>query len=261
MSINHILRGLLTGVTKNAPSILTGLGVVGVVTTTALAVQATPKAINEIDALKTIASRRRDIPKEDVVLSKKDIFYATWKLYIPTAISGIATISAIFGSHYAHARRGAAIAGAYAVADKALQEYQTSVKEFLGEKEHQKVLDKVVEKEVEKNPPSSEITLSTDESKVLCYDTITGRYFKSDIETIRRAENDINEIILKDMYASLNDFYERIGLQRTSMGETLGWNLDRMLNLSFSSTLTVDSKPCLSVLYDTYPVLDYYKLS
>ena len=81
----------------------------------------------------------------------------------------------------------------------------------------------------------------------------------SSMETLRKVQNDMNKIILDDMYASLNDFYYRIGLDPMNLGEELGWTIDGLIELKFSSRLSEDGQPCLVVNYETLPRSDFYR--
>lgn len=52
---------------------------------------------------------------------------------------------------------------------------------------------------------------------------ISGRYFKSDIEKLKRAANDLSRRMLDEGYISLNDFYYEIALPETKLGDELAW--------------------------------------
>jgi hypothetical protein len=88
-----------------------------------------------------------------------------------------------------------------------------------------------------------------------------GRYFLSDMDTIKRAINDINyDISSGDMYASLNDFYSKIGLKPVDIGDDLGWNLDdRGLDVTFHSQIAENGTPCLVLIYNIAPKYGYNK--
>ena len=97
--------------------------------------------------------------------------------------------------------------------------------------------------------------------KQLCYDGISGRYFESDIQTIRAAVNTINETMVYEMYASLGDFYNEIGLPPTTLSDELGWNLDDgQLEISYGSAISDDGRPCITLDYHVAPRYDFAKL-
>lgn len=137
-----------------------------------------------------------------------------------------------------NARRNAALATAYTLSESALKDYQGKVIEMFGEKKNEAVKDAVAKDKVEKNPVVTREVIITEKGNTLCYDAISGRYFKSDIEKIKKAECELNRQMLDDMYVSLNDFYYEIGLDSVKLGDELGWNVDSgYIDLSFSSQL------------------------
>src|SRR4029077_1725955 len=100
-----------------------------------------------------------------------------------------------------------------------------------------------------KTPPPSTLIIADD--KVLCKDLYSGRYFQSTLEDIKAAVNYINFQINNDNYASLTDFWERIGLEKTSDSDEIGWNNDCLLEVLFGSALTAKNTPCVTVEFRT----------
>jgi hypothetical protein len=95
----------------------------------------------------------------------------------------------------------------------------------------------------------------------LCYDTLSGRYFKSDAETIRQAANNVNERIFHDMWAPLNEFWSYLGLDPTVLGDEVGFNMDHLVRITFTSHLVPGKNvPCLAVTFTGLPVADYGKV-
>ena len=170
-----------------------------------------------------------------------DVFKTTWKCYIPAAISGAASVAFLLGSNSVHAKRNAAIATAYKLSETALTDYKKEVIETIGEEKAKLIQDKVAQKHVDEHPVSNNQVVIAGSGKQLCYDGISGRYFESDIQTIRAAVNTINETMVYEMYASLGDFYNEIGLPPTTLSDELGWNLDDgQLEISYGSAISDD---------------------
>ena len=241
---------------KHSPEILLGLGIAGMVTTTVLSVRATPKAMALIEEEKL----RRYHEFDDDTLTKLDVVKVAWKPYIPAAITGVASISCLIGSSSVNARRMTALTAAYQLSETALSDYREKIIETIGEKKEKTVRDKVNKDKVDKNPTSKSEVIVTSKGSTLCFDPISGRYFKSDIEKIKRAINELNRKMLLENYVSLNDFYEEIGLARTSTGDRLGWNTDTgLLDLNFSSQLSEEGKPCLVIDFKVMPKYDFDK--
>ena len=94
---------------KKSPEILIGVGITGMISSTVMAVTATPKALILIEAEKS--------KKEVDILSAKDIVKVTWKCYIPAVATGILGAGCIIGSSAVNAKRNAALAAAYTLSE------------------------------------------------------------------------------------------------------------------------------------------------
>lgn len=126
---------------------------------------------------------------------------------IPAAVTGALSTAAVVGSNHISAKRNAALVTAYALSDSMLHEYRKRVVEKLGEKKEQEIRDDIDREAVEQNPPSKDvIVMSENSANTLCFDAGFGRYFHSDIETIRRAVNRLNHDMMNGFYGytSLN---------------------------------------------------------
>ena len=240
---------------KRSPEILTGIGIAGMITTTILAVRATPKALELIEEQK----------EEESVdeLSSFEVVKVAWKPYIPAIVTCIASTACLIGASSVNTKRNAALATAYKLSETALSEYREKVVETIGEKKERIVRDKVAEERVKKNPVSKNEVIVTGNGKTLCFDPISGRYFMCSIETIKKAENTLNKQMLHDIsgYVSLNEFYDELGLDHTSVGDDLGWNTDQLIDIDFSSQLNDNGEPSVVLDYLVAPKCDYYKFS
>ena len=247
--LGDIFKSVKTSVKKHSPEILTGIGIGGMVTSTVLAVKATPKA------LRMIEQEEQDRGEQ---LTKTEVIKTTWKCYIPSAVIGTVSIGCLIGASSVNTRRNAALATAYKISETALTEYREKVVETIGEKKEKTVRESIAKDKIDKNPVSKNEVVITGKGETLCYDSISGRYFKSDIEKLKRAVNDLNRLMRDELYISLNEFYYEIGLDGIGIGDTLGWNIDRgYIDLSFSSQLADDGTPCLVVQYSLEPRYDY----
>ena len=245
------IKGVLE---RHAPEILTGIGVAGMVTTTILAVKATPKAgllIND---------RKDELEVEK--LSATELVKTTWKCYIPAAVTCGASIACLVGASSVNFKRNAALATAYKLSEAALSEYKDAVIETIGEKKEQSVRDKVAEERLKKNPVSKSEVIVTGNGTTLCYDPVGNSYFKSNIQQIESAKNKLNARMLSENYVSLNDFYDELGIGPTKLGDDLGWDIykDGLIDIAFSSRLAEDGTPCLVMDYSVAPRYEYYKV-
>lgn len=243
------LKQLGKFVDSNSPVILTGMGLAGMITTVVFGIKATPKAEKIIKCEESQLERP---------LTKVEIVKHTWKCYIPTVAIGAASAACIIGGQSVSLRRNAVLAGLYAFTDNTLKEYQDKVIETVGEKKNTDILDGMAKDIVDQNPVN-ELNVIRAGGDHLCYDPLTGRYFRSDIELINRAVNNLNKCLIDDRYETLNDFYYLLGLPEVDsiVGEDLGWNTDKLLNLGFSSQLASNGEPCIVLRYYVAPKFEY----
>lgn len=230
-----LLSSVVKAVKANAPEILTGLGVTGVITTSYL----TGKASYH-------ASRDEDAP---IDMSNKEKIQRYWKLYVPAAISGALTIGCIIGASKGNNKRTAAAVTAYSITEKAFSEYKEKVIEEVGKGKEQKFRDQVVQDRVLAKGPTGEVLLGNGKH-VLCCELYTHRYFRSEMEALRKAQNDVNAWVVNTRSATLDDFYSLIGLTSTTTSGKLGWEDDRLMELTFTTVLAEDGEPCLAFDYN-----------
>lgn len=241
-------KNVKRSIKKHGPAILTGFGIAGMIATTFLAVQATPKAIILIEDKKEI---KAELEEECTPI---DIVKVAWKPYIPAMITGVLSIGCLIGAHSAHTRRYATLAAAYTLSESSLRDYRDKVIETIGEKKEKEVQDALAKEKVEKNPVSNCEVIITERGNTLCFDTISGRYFKSDIDKIKKAVNEINRELLDEMFITLNELYYELGLGRIAIGDDLGWDIaNGLIEVYFSSQLDEYENPCLVLNYPTPP--------
>ena len=237
--------------TKYSPGILTGIGITGMIGATFMAVKATPKALYLIEAKKEESEVEELTPVETVK--------TCWKCYIPATLATVLSVICLIGASTVSAKRNAALATAYSISEAALREYQEKVVEVVGEKKEKAVRDAVAKDQIDRDPVTkSEVVIIDSNSNTLCYEPLSGRYFKSTIDKIKKAEIELDRQMIQEMYVSLNDFYWEIGLDGTDLGDKMGWNLSKgYMDLSFSSQLADDGTPCAVIVYGIPPVYDY----
>ena len=252
LNITNFIKSTQVALSKHSPEILTGLGIAGMITTTVLAVKATPKARRESEEFEEcILCNHEKIKPMDAVK-------ITWKHYIPAAVTGTVSIACLIGASSVNVRRNAALATAYKLSETALTEYKSKVVETIGEKKERVIKDAIDKDKIEKNPVTQQNVIVTGKGETLCYDELFGRYFTSDIDKLKKIENELNRRMRDEMYISLNEFYYEVGLDGVKAGDDIGWNIDRgYIELDFSSQLSTDGRPCLVVSFGNQPRYDY----
>lgn len=249
-----LLKDVQMFASKHSPEILTGLGIAGMITTTVLAVKATPKALTLIDEKKEELELQ---PKDN--LTPVETIKAAWKCYIPAAITGVSSVACLIGATSVNAGRNAALATAYNLSTTALSEYKEKVIETIGEKKEQIVRNKVAEERIAKEPVNQSAIIVSGNGNTRCFDTITKRRFTSDIESIKSIVNELNRrMVSGEDYISLNEFYYELGLDGSSIGDELGWNVsDGLIELDYSAQLDTDGTPCIVIDYAIAPKRGY----
>lgn len=254
MNLSRLFANAERFLSNNSPTILTALGVTGTITTAFLTAKATVRAV-ELIAEET-KEARTSTGDSGYEFHNKAKAKLVWTLYIPPVGTCVVTIVSIILANRIGMRRAAAIAAAYSVSERAFAEYRDQVVERMGDRRERNMRDEIAQDRVAKTPVRE--VIMTDGGRVLCFDTMSGRYFESDMEHLRKAQNDMNYQILNDTYATLHDFYKMIGLPPTRYSSEVGWSSSQLLEIHFATCLSENGRPCISIDYSSYPIRDYY---
>lgn len=250
-------------VKRNASTILTCVGAVGVVATSVMAVKATPKVLSIID--------KAEEEKGDK-LTKWEKVKMAGPAYIPAVLMGAGTIACIFGANIISKRQQATLMSAYALLDSSYKEYKNKVDELYGEEAGEKIRE-----EIAKDKYTGDVELS-DDDKELFYDFFSGRYFNATKEAVLRAEYELNRELYVNGYACVNTFYECLNnsdVRPRPEYDELGWTCGQLESMywhtwiEFEHTETnVDAYeedeyhglPCTIIYMPLEPVIDaeYY---
>ena len=243
---------------ENRSTLLTAVGVVGTVSTAVLTGRASFKAAQMITE-----EEYRLREETDFEYVKLDIQTATkmvWPLYIPPVGVGVLTIASIITANRLDAQKAAALAAAYGVSERTLNEYKAKVVEKLGENREQKLRDEIAADRIQNDPVENKQVIIAGSGEVLCYDNISGRYFQSSMEELRQAENKVNYELIHHNEASLSFFYEKVGLPPTRHSNEVGWNSNNLLEINYSTQMSTDGRPCIVVDFVVGPMTGYGNL-
>ena len=232
---------------RNSSSILTGIGAVGVVVTSVMAVKATPKAIN-------IIREAKEEKGED--LTAIETIRVAGPIYIPAVISGVSTIACIFGANILNKRSQAALASAYAFLDNSYKEYKNKVSELYGDDANNNIREEIAKDKYK------DYSNSFTDDKQLYFDEYSGRYFQSTPEDIQKAEYDLNRVLALFGEASVNDWLGFLGLDPIEEGSVTGWSFMayaevQMCWVDFRHTLTKidDDMECEIIEFANAPLV------
>lgn len=261
-------------ITNNAEDILTGTGIVGTVATAVLTGRASFKAQKEIheaelhlapfphddDEVKkdrTSSQRFAGLPD----LDRGEVIKLVWPYFIPPVLVGSATIGSIFWANRMSAQKAAALVAAAGLANDRLDEYKAKVSEKLTGPKAKAIDDEIAQDQVDAKPTSQQVIIIAG-GDALCFDTMSGRYFRSSIEQIKRAEAEVNQMMFDSQMASLSDFYEHIGLDRTGISDLLGWNSleEGIIEFKITTTTSDDQQPCFAITPSRNPEPGFTKM-
>lgn len=210
------------------PNALTAGTVVGVVSTTGLAIRATFKAsdaLNEYD--------------EDEELDVFDKLRIVSKYYIGTTLSGLATIGMAIGANRASAWQSATVASGCAVVQELAEKTQKKLEASEKNSEEKSVqLNKAM---LSETPP---------DRYLWCRDSQTGAMFKTNKEILDHADGQIRERFQKDQWTTINELYSMIGVDRVEIGDDyIISDTDRLHPLDITPVFGEDGSIQLKLFY------------
>lgn len=183
--------------------------------------------------------------------SRTEKLRATWTAWVPPLASMIATISGVCLAHRSYASGIASVSALAAESANKLADFQDEVKTRV--KEPERLIENVNEGR-RPAPPKGKLPV-LGEGGQLIYDSLSGRYFVSDMETVRAALNDFNQSLIGGVFATVNEWYSYLNLPPVTLGGDLGWTSDRLVDILFNSM--VDNGQAVLVLdYMTLPTTE-----
>ena len=248
--MEQLIRSSKRFLRKNASTILTCIGGVGVVATTVMAIKATPKATQLIRAAEE---------KKGEKLTRMETIKIAGPTYAPTALLGIATIASIFGANALNKHSQAALMSAYALVDQTFRDYKTHVEEEYGKEANTHIREKIA-----KDRYIEQKTELGGETK-LFYDFYSGRYFNSTMEEVLAAEFALNRQIILGECAYLNDFYQELGVPFIDIGDEVGWSRGHMcetygqewVDFNHQDVMQDDGLECCIITFMQDPAINF----
>lgn len=233
---------------RHSPTILFGVGVVGMVTTVVLASRATMKLDEVLDVADRkngeIAEAREkhgdeyteENAQHDGIIVKVQTAGKIVKLYAPAFIVGTVTVAAFTGQHVVLKRRNIALSAAYAAVDQGFREYRKRVIEEHGELKDREyrfgTID--VQQAVDTDHGVDIKTVKGAKKPGLngysMYAKMFDEYNPNWQPTwgynqmfLKSQEAYANDRLNADGYLFLNDVLVALGFERTKAGQVVGW--------------------------------------
>jgi hypothetical protein len=230
-------------VRRNAPQILTGLGIAGFFSAIGMSISATPEAARKIEAKK----KEMGVHTLSVIETVK----VAGPCYIPAAIAAATSTACLIGANSVNGKKTAALATAYHLSETALSEYREKVIEKIGEKREGEIRDEVAKSRLREVVGSSEIIIPG-QGNIRCFDSVSEKLFFSDYDTILGARNDFNHRLNSEMYLSMNDFLYLLNVSYMPTGDDIGWNKNNPMDISLVSEL-INKIPYLVIRHNVLP--------
>ena len=262
---------------KHSPEILVVAGVVGTVVSAVLACRATTKVSEimtdtkiDVDAVHKCLETQseedysREDGKKDLVIIYAKTGFELAKLYAPSVLLGVASITSILASNNILRKRNVALTAAYATLDKCFKEYRGNVVERFGEqvdrelryaikakKFEETVVDEKTGKEKTVKNKVDVVGIDGISDYAKFFDEYNPNWEKDseyNLMFLRAQQNYANDLLVKRGYLFLNDVYKMLGFEPTRAGQVVGWryepeesNCDGMFHLV--STTPIARRP------------------
>lgn len=243
-------------VITNGPSILTGIGIGGMLTTVVVACKETPKAVKLLEEKDL---KKPETPKEKFEYGM-EVLKTTVPVYWPSVVLWATSASCILLANHIHLKRTATLGAAYFVADGRLKELKDKTKDILGEKKADKAREEILAERLANTPLNKDAIMNTGFGTQLCFDAYHARYFYCSAEKIRRVEIEFE----KERIAEWNHQHrltesgvsELLNLAVPRYSGNLWFGPDNPLEFVMSSMLK-DDIPVLVIDYENDPIPDY----
>jgi hypothetical protein len=235
---------------RNASTILTCIGGVGVLVTAVMAAKATPKAMTRL------ALAEEEKGEELTKLEKVQVAAPS---YIPAIVTGVSTVACIFGANILNQRHQAALMSAYALLDSSYRDYKKKVDELYGNEAGAEVRAAIAKDKYDEDD------IQTTPGLQLFYDDFSGRYFESTMEKVISAKYELSRTLSLQGAVFLNEFYEALDIPATDYGEYLGWSSGSLYDYQWSDWLDInlekttidDDLECYIITFGVEPMFDF----
>lgn len=252
----------------NQREIMLGGAIAGVVITVVTSWRAGIKADKIIQRHRTLVDKLNDldISDEEKDAKRKEITLETVKdmvpVVVPPMLSATGTIISVVSGYKVASKQIATLSALYSMSEKALYEYADKTKVIAGPKKTQEIEEAVAKDKVESNPPQERNTIiNTGRGNVLFLDPVSGRYFYSKPEDVKRAVNAVNnETNVDGFFVKLNNFYNELGIPPIDLGEMVGFQAGNLIDIERIFTVILDESdnPVYILNYEVKPGHGYF---
>lgn len=258
LGLPKFVNGIIEGVRKNAPTIMSVGAVVGLGATVYLAVKAKPKADDilakrkeELEEIKENEEQTEEEKKREIRNINIGAVTEMAKVIAPAAGAFIATAGLILGANHINLKRLSYIGGMYTISQTELKKYKEKAKEIVGERKEGEIREAVARDFVADTYTDDVTVFQTGKGDLLYLDEWSGRYFRSSKAAIESAFAKVTELTYGDMFCSLNELYSLLGLEETRFGNDCGFTPDQGFRMpDYSYTEAPNGEHAIVVHYD-----------
>lgn len=197
-------------VIKKSPGILAGLGIGCFIFSTVAAVKATPKAMKKIEEAKA---------KDPI-----DKVRAGWRYYVIPGIGIILGTTCVVASVLVSNKRCAQLATACLGYEQLLSKQYEKTEEIVGKKKAEEIRDAVDIERMREVPFSSVGVYDTGYGHVLFYDSVSKRYFRSNIHKVQKAVEDLNVQLSDETKVTYSDLCNKWNIPASTLTDGAIWD-------------------------------------
>lgn len=262
-SVKRVLYSAEELINKKTPELLAATGVCCFIISTIEAVKATPKAV------KLLEDKKEEVSEE---LTLKEKVKTAGKVYVKSALYGAAGVIFVGASVSESNKRYFALTTSYKLIEETARTYKEKVIETIGEKKEKAIRDSIAQDDVDNNPPVENKIIITNSGNTLFKESLTGQYFRSDINEVKKKGIDLSnkELTSYDNYVSVHEWLLELGngeIELPSSFKNHGWSLieqGRAVTVDLSAAIAhkFNDEPCLVINYSLPPISDvelYYR--
>lgn len=218
MDFTKIFRSIGGFLHRNAPELMIGSGIAGMLSATVITIPATVKAT------KLVESEKRRLGRD---LTKKEIVRLTWKFYILPFATAAGGTALTIGAAAKYRESNAALTAMVTSLETAAQNYKEAVVDEIGEKREEKIEQKLQEKEIKQLPSSPDQVGIAESGYGTTLFKIGRAYFRSTLERVKSNFLLFSSDLIAQSYLSYNDFISHVtdyAVERLPNDELIGWN-------------------------------------
>lgn len=252
MDLVGIAKSIMAASKKRLPELLIGMAIGGFFTATVAAVKAAPEMYEDLEEVK----KNEEMTKQERHVEEAKVIV---KHQIPAIVIFSVSLIAVMSADKIHCKRNAAMAIVVEASSAAVKEYRTIVREVTGEEKAREVERIYEERERERARAETYNRANTQPVTIItgdeCWirDEFTNTIFKSNINTVIAAMNECNTRVFDEMYISLNEFYEEIGIKDAKVNSAVGWNNNTgLIKIKWNSVIE-DCRPIVTMEYINPP--------